>query len=58
MSNTSLLLDILAGYLTVMLKAQKLLSKAANEGRDVSRDELNTLRTDNDKLEKSILDPR
>lgn len=55
MNNTLLLLDIIAGSLSVMAKAQDLLQKAATENRDVTEQELKTLRVDNDSLEKEIL---
>lgn len=55
MNNSILLLDLLAGSLTVMAKIQALLQKAATEGRDVTDTELAELKTANDQLEQDII---
>lgn len=52
MTNAILLLDSLAATLTVLIRSQQLLQKAAAEGRDVTDEELTAARAETDALKK------
>ncbi len=47
MTNAILVLDILAGLLELSSELQALLSKAQSEGRDVTQEELDSIRVKN-----------
>lgn len=53
-SGTLIALDLLAGFIEATAKINVILQKAASEGRNVSQDELNILKSESDKLEEEI----
>lgn len=55
MNNTLVALDILSASLTISAKIQEMLLRAQTEGRDISDQELQMLKTANDMLEQEIL---
>lgn len=55
MTNTILALDILNASLNVASQIQAMLQRAHVENRDISNEEIASLKTGNDMLEKQIL---